>query len=307
MDSNTIQRRFISRPANCVVGTLAGVEPADAAVNALVEAGFDRQCIDILHGEEDPSRLDPAGTEHELLERLRRALIRTGGPVEEYTHLAHHVDDLRAGRFVIMILAPERERRTIAADILAAHGAEFVGFYGRWAGQGLTPDSGVTGIASATDAHAYAGRPEDIPRLFVEAWNKRDLDALASILDSDAEFVNITGLWWHDRAAIRKAHAYGLERTFDASTLTVDELRLKRLSDDLAIVYAALTLSDQTPLAAITQPQGRKTIFSFVVRRVAGRWMCASAHNTDVVPNMEARVIDDGALWAAKYRSDHVH
>ena len=41
-----------------------------------------------------------------------------------------------------MALAPEREGRTVAADILNAHGAEFVGFYGRWAWQGLQPSSG---------------------------------------------------------------------------------------------------------------------------------------------------------------------
>jgi hypothetical protein len=29
-----------------------------------------------------------------------------------------------------MVLVPERERRTVAADILNSHGAEFVGFYG---------------------------------------------------------------------------------------------------------------------------------------------------------------------------------
>ena len=122
----------------------------------------------------------------------------------------------------------------------------------------------------ATEAHARAARPEDLPRLFVEAWNKKDPDALASLFDSHAEFVNVTGLWWHDRASIRKAHAYGLERIFNASTLTVDELRVKQLSDDVAIVHAAMTLSGQTAIAAIRQPGARKTIFSFVAHRVAG-------------------------------------
>jgi len=105
----------------------------------------------------------------------------------------------------------------------------------------------------------------------------------------------------------RKAHAYGLERIFNVSTLTLDEIRLKRLSNDLAVVYAALTLSDQIAMGAITQPQARKTIFSFVVRRVAGQWMCASAHNTDVVTDMETYVIDDEVFRAANCRSGHVH
>jgi uncharacterized protein (TIGR02246 family) len=307
MDTNPTERGFIRYPTNRVVGTIADAKHADAAVKALMEAGFDRQSIDVLHGDEDLSRLDPTGAEHGVLERLQRALIRTGGPAEEYKHLMHHVEDVRAGRFVIMVLAPEREGRTVAADILNAHGAEFVGFYGRWAWQGLTPSGGPEANDGATEAHAHADRPEDIPRLFVEAWNKRDPDALASLFDSHAEFVNVTGLWWHDRASIRKAHAYGLERIFNASTLAVDELRLKHLSDDVAIVHAAMTLSGQTAIAGIRQPGSRKTIFSFVVHRVADRWMCASAHNTDVIPNMETNVIgDDGEFRAANYRSGQV-
>ena len=162
---------------------------------------------------------------------------------------------------------------------------------------GLTPSSGPAAADGATEGHAGAARPEDLPRLFVEAWNKKDPDALASLFDSHAEFVNVTGLWWHDRASIRKAHAYGLERIFNAS----------QLSDDVAIVQAALTLSGQTAIAAIRQPGARKTIFSFVVHRVAGGWTCASAHNTDAVPNMETNVIgEDGAFRAANYRTGQV-
>jgi hypothetical protein len=102
-------------------------------------------------------------------------------------------------------------------------------------------------------------------------------------------------------------HAYGLERIFSASNLAVDEVRIKPLSDDVAIVHAAMTLSGQSAIAAISHPGARKTIFSFVVHRVAGRWMCASAHNTDVVPGMETNVVgEDGAFRSANYRSSRV-
>jgi uncharacterized protein (TIGR02246 family) len=281
MDTNRAERGFIPYPTNRVVGTIADAAQAHAAVEALVTAGFDRQSIDVLHGQDDLSRLDPTGAEHGLLERLQRALIRTGGPVEEYKHLTHHVEDLRAGRFVIMVLAPERDLRIVAADILNGHGAEFVGFYGRWAWHGLAPAGDLAVAERVTGAHAYAGRPDDVPRLFAEAWNKKDPDALASLFDSEAEFVNLTGLWWHDRASIRRAHADGLERIFSASTLTVDEVRVKRLSDDVAVVHAAMTLSGQTAIAAITQPDARKTICSFVAHRIDDRWMCTSAQNTE--------------------------
>jgi hypothetical protein len=68
-----------------------------------------------------------------------------------------------------------------------------------------------------------------------------------------------------------------------------------------------MVLSGQTAIAGIKQPGVRKTIFSFVVHRVPDRWTCASAHNTDVVPNMETNVIgDDGTFRAANYRSGRV-
>jgi uncharacterized protein (TIGR02246 family) len=297
---------FISYPTNRVVGTIDDAARADAAVEALTEAAFDRDAIEVLHGEKDLARLDPKGAEHGILERLQRALIRTGGPAEEYKRLVHHVDDVRAGRFVIMVLAPERERRTIAGDILDAHGAEFIGYYGRWAWQGR-PRADDSADDRADGAVARADAPEDIPRLFVEAWNRRDPDALASLFDADADFVNVTGLRWHDRPAIRKAHAYGLERIFNRSTLAADDLRVKRLSDDVAVVHARMTLTGQTAVAGIAQPGARTTIFSFVVHRTTDRWMCASAQNTDVVPDMETNVVgEDGAFRSANYRSGRV-
>jgi uncharacterized protein (TIGR02246 family) len=147
-------------------------------------------------------------------------------------------------------------------------------------------------------------RPESIPTVFIEAWNNRDPDTLASIFDADAEFVNVTGLWWHDRESIRKAHAYGLEHIFDRSTLQLVKVKVKRLSSDIAVVHARMRLSGQTPVGAVTTPQTRQNIFSFVVYRLPeGWWRCASAHNTDVVPHMETNIIDDeGQFRSVNYR-----
>ena len=131
------------------------IKDARAAIEELLSAGFQTADIDILHGEEDLHRLDPTGAEHGFLAQFQRTLIRIAGPAEEFKHLRHHVDDVRAGRFVIMVLAKEREKRNVAADILNSHGAEFVGFYGRWAWQslGVEPaDSTDLGAARQTAA-----------------------------------------------------------------------------------------------------------------------------------------------------------
>ncbi|HZB24594.1 MAG TPA: SgcJ/EcaC family oxidoreductase, partial [Vicinamibacterales bacterium] len=185
----------------------------------------------------------------------------------------HHVDDVRAGRHVIMVLTKRREQRVVAADILHQHGAEFVGFYGRWAWEEL-PATAQTS-------------PEHIPTLFARAWNERDPDALASLFDEDAEFVNVSGTCWHDRESIRKAHAQGLRSSVDNSTLAASETKVKLLSPEVAVVHARMTRSgdgDGTPGAA-PQSGPRSTMVSFVVHRAGDRWLCASAHNTDVNPS----------------------
>lgn len=287
---STERRDFRPYPTNCVVGTVSDADNARAAIDALLQAGFDREDIDILHGEEDLKRLDPTGAEHGFLAQFQWTLIRAF-ELEEFKHLTHHLEDVRAGRFVIMALAKRRVQRSVAADILNRYGAEFVGFYGRWAWEGL----------SATRQTS----PEHIPALFARAWNDRDAGALASLFDEDAEFVSVTGLCWHDRESIRKAHAYGLERIFNTSILAIDETKVKRLSPDIAVVHARMTLSGPAPVGAGTQPGSRTTIVSFVVHRTVDRWLCASAHNTDVIPNMETNIIDEaGVFRSANYPSD---
>lgn len=146
-------------------------------------------------------------------------------------------------------------------------------------------------------------RPEDIPAVFVAAWNARDPDALASVFVEDADFVNVVWLWWHDRAAIRKAHAYGLQRIFDRSTLRATRVTVRYLADGIAVVHARLTLSGQSAVAGVSEPGQRRNIFTFVVQRQAEGWRCVAAHNTDVVPGAETNVVgDDGALGPADYR-----
>jgi predicted SnoaL-like aldol condensation-catalyzing enzyme len=148
---------FIPYPTNRVVGTIAAAGDARAALDSLLRAGFQYSDIDILHGEKDLHRLDPTGAEHGFWARFQRTLIRTAGPAEEFRHLSRHVEDVRAGRFVIMVLSTEREKRDVAAGILSSHGAEYVGFYGRWAFESMDAARvdalhAVTGLADADQA-----------------------------------------------------------------------------------------------------------------------------------------------------------
>jgi hypothetical protein len=126
---------FIAYPTNRVVGTIGDPKQAQATIEALLQAGFARQDIDILHSEEDLHRPDPAGAEHRFLAQFQRTLTRTLG--DEHKHLRRFVEDVRAGRCVIMVLAKHRDKREAAADILGNHGAAAIEFYGRWAWHSL--------------------------------------------------------------------------------------------------------------------------------------------------------------------------
>ena len=85
MDSDNRNRNdaFIPYPTDRVVGTIGDAKDVRAAIEALSQAGFTRDEIDVLHDEDDLNRLDPTGAEHGFLARFQRTLIRTAGPVEE--------------------------------------------------------------------------------------------------------------------------------------------------------------------------------------------------------------------------------
>lgn len=156
---------------------------------------------------------------------------------------------------------------------------------------------------SSTTDYPVLNEPDQIPRVFAKAWNRRDPETLASIFDEDADFVNVVGLWWRNRDAIREAHKYGLDVIFGDSALRVGRVEVKFLSNDIAVVHARMSLSGQTPTADTGTTQMRMNIMSFVTHRRAGRWSCASAHNTDVIVGAETNIVDqDGVFRSADYR-----
>jgi hypothetical protein len=110
----------------------------------------------------------------------------------------------------------------------------------------------------------------------------------------------------HLRNQIRSAHAYGLIRIFNDSSLQATDVRVKRLSDEITVVHARMTPAGLTSVGEITTPRPRSNVMSFVVHQTPAGWRCASAPNTDVVPGSETNIIDDhGRLQSVSYREKH--
>jgi hypothetical protein len=156
---------FISYPMNRVAGTINESEDAQAAIEDLIHAGFNMDEIDVVYGEEGMRRLDPTGEKHGLLARLQRAFLQLN---EEPRHLRHHVEDVLAGHFVIMVLADEPEKQARAGEILKSHRAHFINFYGRWAMKSLDvteprpethadADHGISGTGHTYEANFAGG------------------------------------------------------------------------------------------------------------------------------------------------------
>ncbi len=144
-------------------------------------------------------------------------------------------------------------------------------------------------------------RPQDIAAAFAAAWDHGDAAALAALFVDDADFVNVVGLWWTRREQIRHNHAYGFERIFPGSTMTVERMRVRRLGADVAVVHALWRVEGQTgPDGA---PLGeRRGVLSFVTeRRPEGTWLAVSAQNTDIVPGAQTHAAHGEDLRPERY------
>jgi predicted SnoaL-like aldol condensation-catalyzing enzyme len=82
-----------------------------------------------------------------------------------------------------MVLAKEREKRNLAADILNSHAAEFVGFYGKWAWQSL---EGAGLAPSPVATRGEEARPGKTPTTTPDA-NKETVTAFYDLMFNQSQ------------------------------------------------------------------------------------------------------------------------
>jgi uncharacterized protein (TIGR02246 family) len=124
---------------------------------------------------------------------------------------------------------------------------------------------------------------QGIGTAFVVAWNEHDMTALANLFTTDADFINVVGMWWRGRDAIREAHEQTHKTIFKASHLVLDSARVKFLAPDIAVAHMTWTLTGH--LSPDGQPGSpRRGILTFVAQRQEQGWLVQSAQNTDIVP-----------------------
>lgn len=144
--------------------------------------------------------------------------------------------------------------------------------------------------------------PQDMPHAFAAAWAARDATGLAALFAPDADFVNVTGIWWEDRQSIENAHAYGLETIFPNSTLTPGRIKTRQIGPDAATVHCRFRLTGQTAPDGSTAGI-RYTQMLFVMARGEQGWHGLAAQNTDITPGAQTHIATGATLRPADYRA----
>ncbi|MCT1828952.1 SgcJ/EcaC family oxidoreductase [Brevibacterium luteolum] len=144
-------------------------------------------------------------------------------------------------------------------------------------------------------------QPEDVVQRWEAAWNSADAEALAGLFAEDAEFVNVVGLWWHDRERIREAHAYGFSTIFPGSTITMGTPRVRMVGDRAATVHSKWRLCGQISTGGEPADE-REGIFTFVLERREDGWIVVAAQNTDMVRGAETHISTGGTRASISYR-----
>jgi uncharacterized protein (TIGR02246 family) len=120
---------------------------------------------------------------------------------------------------------------------------------------------------------------------FVDAWNRHDMDALVSVFSEDADFVNVIGQRWIGREAIKEAHAPHHATIFKSSVLSVQDISVRFLKPDVAVLRCIPKLSGQLDAASHILPP-RYTMLTFIMMKAGDEWIVVVAQNTNIDTNI---------------------
>lgn len=120
-----------------------------------------------------------------------------------------------------------------------------------------------------------------IPAQFADAWNAHDAAALAAPFHPDADFTNVFGMRASGRDAIEAFHAPILRTMFRDSRLAIDDVHVRMVRPDVALVDVHWTMSGALSPTGEPWPD-RRGLMDLLCTEEAGRWGIAVMHNTDL-------------------------
>jgi uncharacterized protein (TIGR02246 family) len=140
-------------------------------------------------------------------------------------------------------------------------------------------------LASAQDASDQKEIRASVAK-YADAWNRHDMSALAGVFADDADWVNIVGMHWRDKAALVKAHEVYHRTFFRDTALDFADVELRPVTPDVVIAVVTIKVGDFTP------PDGKPRIgtqdrLSLVLAKRVGAWRIVHGHNTAIEPGAQ--------------------
>lgn len=117
---------FIGYPKDYVLGIFPGHIQAEAAVGALITAGFGEADLIILTRPDDAKKVDADGTEHGVVAAAERTVEELGDKdtLDEYSKA------LKSGGSVVGAHTEQKEQRLVASEAMQLTGGQSIRYFG---------------------------------------------------------------------------------------------------------------------------------------------------------------------------------
>jgi uncharacterized protein (TIGR02246 family) len=123
---------------------------------------------------------------------------------------------------------------------------------------------------------------------FSETWNRHNMAAFGQLFASDAEFVNVVGIWWKGREAIQGAHEFTHSNMFKNSRLTIETTEVRFPVEEIAIARSKWSLEGHVaPDGAALPP--RHGILVNILGLSSDGWKIIDSQNTDIIDGVATR------------------
>ena len=142
---------------------------------------------------------------------------------------------------------------------------------------------GVPDGMAQTQKHS---KDEEIIRRFllerIEAFNRHE-GPQAAVYTSDADFVNVYGMWRKGPAEIEGRQKERMETVLKNAKITLIDLRIRFVRPDVAIVHQKHEMSGMLDAEGRTMPPHQELGIRVMVKE-HGQWLTTAFHNTIVRP-----------------------
>lgn len=138
--------------------------------------------------------------------------------------------------------------------------------------------------SSAANAAAVDDAVKAIETTREAAWNAHDAHGYAQSFTADAVSVTSLGWRWKSRAEIERKLTDAFSFVFARSTLRIDDVSVRSLSDDIAIAYVTWSMTGAKSPDGSGNDIPQHGMQTQVLQKAEGRWLITSSQDTDIVP-----------------------